>query len=156
MYFFCSLLTCQLYIRQTVCILIIDFVAGGSAAASYSASRCPGSLPLPSIALQTRSRMSNMPKDPTSLQCDGGQRARPGAVGLHCACRGRAPPSRHIRIDPPIFITLSLSFTILSLHYYQCHLCSIQALHFTQGEHKFEIADFCYLLFPICISIGSP
>jgi hypothetical protein len=119
---FCRYL-CPMYYNNLYLCLNPILVLEGSAAASYSASRRPGSLPLPSIALQTCRRTTYKALDPTSLQCDGGQRARPGAVGLHCACRGRAPPSQHI------LISLSLPFSSLgsSLSF----LCA-----FPQLEHR--------------------
>ena len=110
-------------------MFVLVLVAGGSAAG------CPGSLPLPSIALQTRSRMRNM-SEPTSLQCDGGQRARPGAVGLHCACRGRAPykittlstPPPHSCMLPLLLLPLSGQHNIYMYAYF--YLCS------SAGERK--------------------
>ena len=64
---------------------------------------CRGQLqckPLPSVPTSALHCTANSQRTkythPTSLQCDGGQRARPGAVRLHCACRWGAPLSQHI------------------------------------------------------------
>ena len=54
-----SLLSSLFSLLSSLMVLVLESVAEGSAAASYSASRCPRFLPMPSIALQTRKFNTN-------------------------------------------------------------------------------------------------